>query len=237
MLKVFLDGAERAAMLEMAQDPDIHGFTTNPSLMKKAGVKDYEGYCKDLLPQLNGKPVSFEVFADDPAEMKRQGLKIAAWEKPGGSAVYVKIPITNALGASTLPLIRELAHSGVKINVTAIYTEAQIRGTCDALKGGAASIVSVFAGRIADSGRDPIPLMTAGAMRCAQAGDQVELLWASTREAYNIVQAREAGCRIITAPLDIVKKAKAFGKKSLEEISLETVQAFKKDADSAGFQL
>src|SRR4051812_38624164 len=166
-IKIFLDGADRAQMLEMNQNPLIKGFTTNPSLMKKAGVKDYAAYCKEILGQIGSKPISFEVFADEPAEMKRQALKIAGWEKEvSGSSVYVKIPVMNSHGESCLPLVRELSKQGVKINITAVYTLRQTWEICQAVQGGAPSIVSIFAGRIADTGRDPLPLMQASVEIC-----------------------------------------------------------------------
>lgn len=237
-LKIFLDGADRAAILEMVGNPQVQGFTTNPSLMKKSGVKDYPAFCQEILTQVNGKPISFEVFADEFTEMKRQGLEIASWNKsPAGKQnLYVKIPVTNSKGESAVPLIRELSHAGVQLNVTAVFTIQQSVEVCAALKGGAPSILSVFAGRIADTGRDPMPIMAAALEICREADKNIELLWASTREAFNIVQAQQVGAHIITAPLDLVKKASHFGK-DLKLMSLETVQAFKLDAEAAGFQL
>src|SRR6185295_1305906 len=177
-IKIFLDGADRPQMLEMNQNPLVKGFTTNPSLMKKAGVKDYAAYCKEILTQINGKPISFEVFADEPAEMKRQALKIASWEKEvPGACVYVKIPVMNSHGDSALALVKELSHQGVKINITAVYQLDQTQEICKAVKGGAPSLVSIFAGRIADTGRDPLPLMKAAVEVCRAAGPSVELLW------------------------------------------------------------
>jgi transaldolase len=234
-IKIFLDGADRNSMVEMASNPLIQGFTTNPSLMRKSGVKDYAAFCQEILPLLKGKPVSFEVFADEFPEMRRQGKIIAGWEKKGDH-VYVKVPIVNSKGESSIPLIRELSHSGVKLNITAIYSLRQIWETAEAVKGGAASIVSVFAGRIADTGRDPLPLMQAGVDICEAAGPQCELLWASTREAFNIVQADAIGCKIITSPLDMIKKVASFTK-SLDEVTLDTVKTFKADAEAAGFSL
>ena len=235
-IKIFLDGADRGSMVESLTNPMISGFTTNPSLMKKAGIKDYPSFCKEILAQMGSKPISFEVFADDFAEMKRQAKEIHSWEKPGNQ-LYVKIPITNSKGESSIPLIRELSQSGVRINITALFTTHQVLETCHAVKGGAPSIVSVFAGRIADAGIDPMPIMRESAEMCAKAGDHVELLWASTREAFNIIQAELAGCKIITAPFDLVKKAASFGKKTLDQWSLDTVQTFKSYAESAGFKL
>ena len=234
-LKIFLDGADRNAILEMVDHPLIQGFTTNPSLMKKAGVKDYRAFCKEILTKIHGKPISFEVFADDFVEMKRQALEIASWDIGDGN-VYVKIPITNSEGKSSIELIRELSHKGVRLNVTAIMTLKQSLETCLAVAGGARSIVSVFAGRIADTGWDPIPLMQACSSIARSLDPQIELLWASTREAVNIAQAQEAGCHIITAPIDLVKKTSGFNK-DLNQLSLETVRQFKIDAESAGYQL
>lgn len=234
-IKIFLDGADRASMVEMAKSPLVQGFTTNPSLVKKAGVKDYKAFCQEILPHIGGKPISFEVFADEFAEMKRQAELITRWEGKSDH-IYVKIPIVNSKGESSIPLIRELSKEGVKLNITAIYTAKQIREASAAVSGGAASIVSVFAGRIADTGRDPLPLMMAGAELCEPAGPQCELLWASTREAFNIVQAEMAGCKIITAPLDMIKKVTHFNK-SMEDLTLDTVRTFKADAEAAGFHL
>ena len=234
-VKIFLDGADRATMVEMSGNPLIQGFTTNPSLMRKAGVKDYESFCKEILTQLRGKPVSFEVFADDYPEMKRQALKIATWDK-GDHSVYVKIPIINSKGESSIPLIRELSHAGVQLNITALYTFPQVLETCLAVKGGARSLFSVFAGRIADTGRDPMPLMQACVEVARSTDKNIELLWASTREAFNIVQADMIGCHIITAPIDAIKKVAGFNK-SLDDVTLDTVKTFKSDAESAGFSL
>lgn len=231
-IKIYSDGADKASMLEMAKNPLIQGLTTNPSLMKKAGVTDYKSFCLEILTHIKDKPLSFEIFTDDIKDMKRQGLEINTW----GKNVYVKIPITNSEGQSTIPLVRELSQSGVKLNVTAIMTMQQTIDTVLALKGGAPSIVSIFAGRIADTGRDPMPLMQAAAALCRGTDPNIELLWASTREAFNIVQAEQAGCHIITSPPDIVKKVAGFNK-DLNELSLETVRTFKADSESAGFKL
>jgi transaldolase len=235
-IKIFLDGADRASMIETLANPMVSGFTTNPSLMKKAGITDYPSFCKEILAQVKTKPISFEVFADDAENMKRQALEIASWEKTGNQ-LYVKIPVMNSKGESTQALVKELSHRGVKLNVTAIYTLEQVTQTCEAVKGGAPSIVSVFAGRMADHGIDPVPLMRDAGKICAKAGPSVELLWASTREAFNIIQAEETGCKIITAPIDVIKKATGFGTKTLEQLSLDTVLTFKKDSEAAGFKL
>jgi transaldolase len=231
-IKIFSDGADLKSMLEMAKNPKIQGLTTNPSLMKKAGVTDYPTFCKEVLSKITDKPISFEVFADNLDEMRRQALEIGSW----GRNVYVKIPITNSEGVSTAPLLNELSHKNIKLNVTAILTLPQVIDTCTAVKGGAPSVVSVFAGRIADTGRDPMPLMAAAAEICRAHGKQIELLWASSRELLNVVQAAQVGCQIITVTADIVKKL-AMVDKDLTELSLETVRMFKEDATSAGFSL
>lgn len=231
-IKIYSDGADKASMLEMNANPLVQGLTTNPSLMKKAGIRDYRSFAKEILDQIKVKPISFEVFADDFREMERQALDIAGWAKN----VYAKIPITNSHGESSLPLIKKLAAAGVKLNVTALMTTGQVLGTCQALQGGAPSIVSVFAGRVADTGRDPTALMLASLEICRAHGEQMELLWASCREFFNIVQAETLGCHIITAPADHIKKISMLNK-DLLELSLETVQTFKKDSDSAGFSL
>jgi transaldolase len=231
-VKIYSDGADKAAMLEMAKNPLIKGLTTNPSLMKKAGITDYKSFCLDILTHIKDKPLSFEVFTDDIKDMKRQAMEIKTW----GENVYVKIPITNSEGQSTIPLIKELTQAGVKLNVTAILTMQQIIDTVLALKGGAPSIVSVFAGRIADTGRDPVPMMQAAAELCRGTDKNIELLWASSREAFNIVQAELSGCHIITATPDLIKKTSMFNK-DLAQLSLETVRMFKTDAEAAGFTL
>ena len=201
-------------------------------LARQAGLTGGEGFASEVLKSTPGRPISFEGFADDFAEMKRQAMKITEW----GKNVYVKIPITNTKRESALPLVRELAHSGVKLNVTAICTLEQVAGTTEALKGGAPSVVSVFAGRIADTGRDPIPLMAAARELCAAAGKDVELLWASPRELLNIVQAEQVGAAIVTVTPDLLKKLDLIGK-DLAQFSLETVQMFYNDAQAAGFKL
>jgi transaldolase len=238
-LKIFADGAALAPMLELAKNPRISGFTTNPTLMRKAGISDYRAFARDVLAEIRDKPISFEVFADEFPEMKRQALEIATW----GANVYVKIPITNTKRETATPLIRELASAGVKLNVTAICTLDQVRDTAQALRGGAPSVVSVFAGRIADTGRDPIPLMREALGICRAADDKrgsgapsIELLWASPRELLNIIQAAEIGCDIITVTNDVLAKLPTVGK-DLAQFSLETVQMFYRDAQAAGFKL
>jgi transaldolase len=231
-IKIFSDGADRKSMLEMAANPVIKGITTNPSLMKKAGIKDYRTYCKEILAQITDKPISFEVLSNDFGEMRKQALEIASW----GENVYVKIPIINEHGHSAAPLIRELTMQKVKVNVTAITVFAQVLEACTALKGGAPSYVSVFAGRIADTGRDPMPLMISSVEVVTSMDKSIELIWASTREAYNIVQAEQIGCQIITVPPDVIKKLPGFNKDTYQ-LSLETVRIFKADTESAGFTL
>lgn len=231
-VKIYADGADLKSMLELAKNPLIQGLTTNPSLMRKAGITDYKAFAKEVLAQITTKPISFEVFADDFNEIRRQAAEINSW----GKNVYVKIPVTNTEGQSLCPLVKELSHAGVKLNVTAILTLEQTLEVCQALKGGAPSIVSVFAGRIADTGRDPMPLMKAALETCKAHGNQIELLWASTREVLNLFQANEIGCHIITSPPDILKKLSMAGQ-DLTALSLDTVRTFKTDANSAGFKL
>lgn len=230
-VKMFSDGADRAGMLEMYANPWIKGFTTNPTLMRKAGIVDYEKFARDILEVINDRPISFEVFSDEFDEMKRQALKIAEW----GSNVYVKIPVTNTRRESAIPLIRELSREGVKLNVTALLTLDQVRNVSAALAGGEPSCISVFAGRIADSGRDPVPVMTA-AVDAIRQYDNQELIWASPRELLNVFQADAVGCHIITATIDILKKLNLIGK-DLDEFSLETVSMFYRDASEAGYML
>ena len=231
-IKIFSDGAEKDQLLKMNRNPLVSGMTTNPSLMKKAGVSDYRSFCKDILGEIREKPISFEVFADDFPTMERQAREIATW----GKNVVVKIPIQNSKGESSLPLVRTLTRAGIMLNVTAIYTIRQTVEACQALEGGAPSIVSVFAGRAADLGHDPVPTLTAAAEICASYGDRIESLWASTREVYNILQAEQCGCKIITVPFDVLAKLEASFK-TLEELSLDTVQTFKKDSEAAGVHL
>ena len=233
-LKVHLyaDGADKAGILDLYAKPYIKGLTTNPTLMKKVGIKDYEAFAKDILTSVTDKPISLEVFSDDFSEMRRQGLKIASW----GKNVYVKIPITNSRGESSIPLIAELAQQNVKLNITALLTLAQVRDVAAALNPAVPSVVSVFAGRIADTGVDPVPLMRAsGALLESQ--PKAELLWASVREVLNIIQAEECGCKIVTVPHDILAKAAKMLGQDLTDLSLDTVKMFAKDAADAGFKL
>lgn len=232
-IKIFCDGATLPALLEMYKSPRISGFTTNPTLMRKAGITNYQKFAIEVLEHIPDRPISFEVFADEFPEMRRQALMIAQW----GENVYVKVPITNTRGASSLPLVQELSRAGVKLNVTALCTLEQVKATAETLRGGAPSVISVFAGRIADTGVDPVPLMAAGLEYCRKlGGDSVELLWASPRELLNIVQAEQVGCHIITVTPDLLKKLELIGK-DLAEYSLETVKMFYTDATAAGFRL
>ncbi|HEY0965812.1 MAG TPA: transaldolase [Opitutaceae bacterium] len=231
-IQLYADGADKAGILDLYAKPYIKGLTTNPTLMNKAGIKDYEAFSKDILQTVKSKPISLEVFTDDLVDMKRQALKIASW----GDNVYTKIPITNSVGASCLPLIKELAAQGVKLNVTALLTLKQVQGVAEALNPKVPSVVSVFAGRIADTGVDPVPMVRAcGALLSDQ--PKAELLWASTREVLNIFQAEEAGCAIITVPHDILAKAAKMLGNDLTALSLDTVKMFAKDAAAAGFKL
>ena len=231
-VQLYADGADKAGILELYAKPYIKGLTTNPSLMKKAGIKDYEAFAKDILQTVTAKPISLEVFTDDIADMKRQAAKIKSW----GANVYVKIPITNSKGESCLPLIKELGKEGVKLNVTALLTLNQVRGVAENLNPAVASVVSVFAGRIADTGVDPMPIMRAsGALLEGQ--PKAELLWASTREVLNLFQAAECGCAIITVPHDILAKAAKMIGLGLADVSLDTVKMFVKDSTDAGFKL
>jgi transaldolase len=231
-VQLYADGADKAGILDLYAKPYIKGLTTNPSLMKKAGIKDYEAFAKDILQHVTAKPISLEVFTDDITDMKRQALKITAW----APNVYTKIPISNSKGESTLPLIKELGKEGVKLNVTALLTLNQVRGVAENLNPAVPSVVSVFAGRIADTGVDPMPIMRAsGALLEGQ--PKAELLWASTREVLNLFQAEEAGCAIITVPHDILAKAAKMLGLSLADVSLDTVKTFLKDSTDAGFKL
>jgi transaldolase len=230
-IKIFADGASLAVLRELANDPAISGFTTNPTLMRKAGVTDYRVFAREAAAVVGRKPISFEVFADDFPEMERQAKELAAVAEN----VYVKLPITNTRRESSLPLVRKLSHGGVKINVTALCTLRQVEQSVEVLRGGAAAVISVFAGRIADTGRDPTPIMKDAVALCANA-TSIELLWASPRELLNLVQAEQVGCHIITVTPDLLKKIALIGK-DLDAFSLETVQMFHDDAQSAGYEL
>ncbi|MDB5294782.1 MAG: Transaldolase [Phycisphaerales bacterium] len=230
-VKVFADGADLVGMVEMARKPHIAGLTTNPTLMRKVGITDYRAFAKQVLAAIPDKPISFEVFCDDFAEMERQALEIASW----GPNVYAKIPVTNCAGEPAYGLIRRLAAAGVKQNVTAMMTLEQVRAVSAALGGGPAAYVSVFAGRVADTGRDPVPMM-AEAVRVLKPFPNQELIWASPRELLNIFQADEIGCHVITVTNDVLKKLELVGK-DLDAYSLETVKMFYTDAQAAGFKL
>ena len=230
-VKIYADGAVIEEMLAAYRSGNVQGFTTNPSLMKKAGVTDYVGFAQQVVEAIPDLPVSFEVFGDDFDTMRKEAVTIAAF----GSNVYVKIPITNTAGDSSAPLISELSAQGIQLNVTAITTVEQVHATVDAFTAGTANIVSVFAGRVADTGRDPMPLMTESAQIChSKAG--AELLWASSREPYNIVQAADAGADIITCTPAILAKLSMFGM-DLGELSLETVRGFARDIQSLGYSI
>jgi transaldolase len=230
-IKIFADGADRAGMLEMARLSCIAGFTTNPTLMRKADVADYERFAHEIIEAIPDRPISFEVFSDETSEMERQARRIATW----GPNVYVKIPITNTTGAPSYELIRRLAQSGIKTNVTAILTLEQVREVSVSLAGSTPACVSVFAGRIADTGRDPLPMMAA-AVELLRPYPNEELIWASPRELLNIFHADAVGCHIITVTIDLLKKLPLIGK-DLRDFSLETVQMFRDDAVRAGYSL
>ncbi len=229
--KIFADGADRAGMLEMAVKPFIQGLTTNPTLMRKAGIADYKAFAFDILREIRDKPISFEVFSDDFSEMERQALEIASW----GDNVYVKIPITNTKRESASDLAASLSAQGVKLNVTAIMTTEQVLGVTRRMNPAVPSYISVFAGRIADTGRDPIPLMIES-LRLMKHLPKAELIWASPRELLNIFQADEIGCHVITVTNDILKKLDLVGK-SLDDYSLDTVKMFYNDASAAGYAI
>jgi transaldolase len=230
-VRIFADGADQAAILRLYGDPLVRGFTTNPTLMRKAGVSDYEAFARSLIGHISDRPISLEVFSDDLDEMYRQALKLSSW----GENVNVKIPTTNTCGRSTAVLIRALADEGIKVNVTAIMTIGQVETAVEALAKGPAGYVSVFAGRIADTGRDPIATMSA-ALELIAPFPNIELIWASPREVLNVVQASNIGCHIITVTPELLAKLNKIGQ-DLEEFSLETVHMFRRDAEAAGFSL
>jgi len=230
-VKIFADGADKAVMLDMYAKPHIKGLTTNPTLMAKAGITDYEGFARDVLQHITDKPLSLEVFSDEIEEMEREALKVSSW----GPNVYVKLPISNTRSESTCGLVRRLAGRGVKVNVTAIMTMAQVRDVVLNLEPEVPSNISVFAGRIADTGVDPLPIMAAS-VAMASALPKAEVIWASPRELLNIVQADAVGCQIITVTHDILKKLPSLGY-DLDAFSLDTVKMFRNDAVSAGFRI
>ncbi|MEX2036786.1 MAG: transaldolase family protein [Xanthobacteraceae bacterium] len=231
-VKLFTDGADKVQILEMAKQPWIAGFTTNPSLLKKAGVSDYAAYGRDLVSAVPDRHISFEVFSDDIPEMVAQARVITGW----GRNVYVKLPVTNTRGEPLFEAVRELSREGVKVNMTAIFAPEQVSRAVDALSGGAPACVSVFAGRLADLGIDYRPIMQDAIAR-ARRTPNVEIIWASTREVFNVVEADAMGCHIITAPADVLQKLPALGSKTPAELSLAAVRAFRDDAVAAGLTL
>jgi len=228
---VFADGADLDSILELDADTRVRGFTTNPTLMRKAGIEDYEGFARKVLDHVTDRPISFEVCADDFEEMRRQAHRLSSW----GPNVYVKIPVTNTEGVSSSPLIADLTADGVHLNITGILTLAQVREVSERLADSSGAVVSVFAGRIADTGRDPVPLM-ASAVELLRQYPQLELLWASPREVINVCQADSIGCDIITVTHELLKKMGGLGR-SLEDVSLDTVRMFYNDAVAAGYLL
>jgi transaldolase len=230
-VKIFADGADLSGMIDMYRKPYIKGFTTNPTLMRKAGISDYRAFAMQVLQAIPDRPISFEVFSDEFCEMERQAREIASW----GENVYVKIPVTNTRRDSACDLVRLLSHSGVKVNVTALLTPGQVRDVAEAVACGAPACVSVFAGRVADTGCDPVPLMAA-AVEMLRIAPNAELIWASPRELLNIFQADAIGCHIITVTNDVLKKLCLVGR-DLEEYSLDTVKMFHNDAAQAGFAI
>jgi len=231
-IKIYADGADLEGMKKLAADPLIAGLTTNPTLMKKAGLTDYEKFSRQVLAAIPDKPISLEVFADEFPSMKNQAMKIRSW----GTNVFVKIPVTNTHGESSLPLIRELSAEGVSLNITALLPVGQVEALAGILPKNAPAIVSVFAGRIADTGVDPVPMMRQ-CRKVLQGHPNAELLWASVREVLNLRQAAESGCHIVTVPHDILAKAKTLWGMDLEALSLDTVKMFHKDAVAAGFRI
>jgi transaldolase len=230
-IKIFADGAELAGIAELCRNPLIRGFTTNPTLMRKAGVADYERFAREVVELVGSRPVSFEVFSDDFAEMERQALRIDSW----GDNVHVKIPVTNTAGEPSGDLVRRLAAKDVKLNLTALTTVAQVSDAAGWLADGAPSFVSLFAGRIADTGRDPVPLV-AEALEVLRAYPHLELIWASPREILNVVQADAVGCHIITVTHDVLAKLSSLGR-DLDDFSLDTVRMFYRDGQAAGYSL
>jgi transaldolase len=230
-VKIFADGANLEGMLGLYRDARISGFTTNPTLMRSAGITDYRAFAHEVLGAIPDRSISFEVFSDELDEMERQAREIASW----GEQVYVKIPVSNTRGESTGPLIRSLSLAGVKVNVTALMTLQQVKDVAGSLAGGAPSYISVFAGRVADTGRDPVPLMAA-CVEALRPHPQIELIWASPRELLNVFQADAIGCHIITVTHEVLKKLSLVGK-DLDQYSLETVKMFHSDAVAAGFSL
>jgi transaldolase len=228
---IYADGADADAIRALAAEPYVRGFTTNPTLMRRAGIVDYAAFAREVLSAIGDRPISFEIFADEPVEMERQAKTIARW----GESVYVKVPVTNTAGASMAPLIRRLAGAGIRLNVTALMTPAQVEVVSAALDGGPEAFISLFAGRVADTGRDPVPLMRE-ALDIMAARPLQRLIWASPRELLNIFQADEIGCHVITVTHDLLAKLALVGK-DLDAYSLDTVQMFHRDAQSAAFAI
>ena len=228
--KIFADGADLESLLRLAEQPHIRGFTTNPTLMRKAGVSDYAAFARSVLERITDRPISFEVFSDDADGMRRQAREIASW----GPNVYVKIPVTNTNGESAAPLVRQLTGENIKLNVTALMTVEQVRTMAAALVGSPSAYISVFAGRVSDAGVDPLPIMRES-LDLMRPQPQLELIWASPREIFNLVQADQIGCHIITITHDLLKKLPSLGK-DLTEFSLDTVKMFHRDALAAGYR-
>jgi len=231
-VKIFADGADKAGIVDIGKHPLIKGFTTNPTLMRKAGITDYEKFSREVLELIGGRPISYEVFADDFSEMERQARLITTW----GKNVYVKIPVTNTKREKATATVERLSKDGIQLNVTALMTNDQVREVSAALAGGPHSYISVFAGRVADTGRDPVPLMSEALKIMQQSSPKAELIWASPRELLNIFHADSIGCHVITVTNDILAKLKLVGK-DLSDYSLETVQMFHKDGEASGFKL
>jgi transaldolase len=231
-VRIFADGADLAGIVSLYRQPYIHGLTTNPTLMRKVGLTDYESFARAVLKEVKSKPISFEVFSDDFPEMRRQALKMCNWQ----DNVYVKIPITNTSGESSIPLIEQLTAEGVKLNITALLTPRQVKAVAAALNPSVPAVVSVFAGRIADTGVDPLPIMKES-LEMLRDLPKAELLWASVREVLNVFQAAACHCHIVTVPPEILKKLVELAGKDLEELSLDTVRMFHQDAVAAGFKL
>jgi transaldolase len=231
-VRIFADGADLEGIVNLYHQPYIHGLTTNPTLMRKVGLTDYESFARAVLKEVKSKPISFEVFSDDFPEMRRQALKMCNWQ----DNVYVKIPITNTSGESSIPLIQQLTAEGVKLNITALLTTRQVKAVAAALDPNVPAVVSVFAGRIADTGVDPLPIMKES-LEMLRDLPKAELLWASVREVLNVFQAATCRCHIVTVPHDILKKLVELGGKDLDELSLDTVRMFHEDAVAAGFKL
>lgn len=231
-MKIFADGADLQGIADLYRKPYIQGLTTNPTLMRKVGLTDYETFARAVLKEVKSKPISFEVFSDDFSEMRRQALKMHDWQEN----VYVKIPITNTSGESSIPLIEQLADEGVKLNITALLTPRQVKAVAAALNPSVPAVVSVFAGRVADTGVDPLPIMRES-LEILGRLPKAELLWASVREVLNVFQAAACRCHVVTVPHDILKKLVELGGKDLDELSLDTVRMFHQDAVAAGFKL